>query len=173
MIIGFSGAAGAGKDTAADYVVSRLPHFRKLAFADPLKDMLRVGLGLDKSQLSGSRKNDECPRYGLTPREIMQTLGTDWGRDMIGRDVWVKSMEARMGSTPTVISDVRFQNEADFVRERGILVHIYGRYSLDNNQHVSEAGVRMMPGDLSVSNEGSLNDLYGRLEDAIIHSYGR
>lgn len=163
QVIGIAGPAGVGKDTAADYLVGQLPGYRKVAFADPLKDMLRTGLSLTEAQLYGSDKEAVDERYGCSPRHIMQTLGTEWGRQHIHPDVWVKAMAARIGKADNVvICDVRFQNEADFVRERGVLIHLTGRGGI-GAAHQSELGLEAMPGDITIANDGDLKQLYGRL----------
>ena len=168
QVIGIAGPAGVGKDTAADYLVGQLPEYRKVAFADPLKDMLRTGLSLTEAQLYGSDKEVVDERYGCSPRHIMQTLGTEWGHQHIHPDVWVKAMAARIGKADNVvICDVRFQNEAEFVRERGVLIHLSGRGGI-GAAHQSELGLEAMPGDITIANDGDLKQLYGALYDAII-----
>lgn len=166
-VIGIAGPAGVGKDTAADYLVGQLPQYRKVAFADPLKEMLRTGLSLDAAQLYGSDKETIDHRYECSPRHIMQTLGTEWGRQLIHPDIWVRALAARIGAESVVISDVRFQNEADFVRERGILIHLTGRGGI-GQCHQSELGLDAMPGDITIANDGDLKKLYGALYEAII-----
>lgn len=158
-VIGIAGVAGSGKDTAADMILEEMPGYVKASFADPLKDMLRVGLGLDNNQLYGSPEHkarvDE--RYDCSARHIMQTLGTDWGRELIHPDIWVRAMSPR--ATPgTIIPDVRFENEAAFIRERGVLIHITGRGGITGN-HKSESGIQYQDGDLTLFNDGDLEDL--------------
>lgn len=167
QVIGIAGPAGVGKDTAADYLVGQLPQYRKVAFADPLKEMLRTGLSLDAAQLYGNDKETIDHRYECSPRHIMQTLGTEWGRQLIHPDIWVRALAARIGAERVVISDVRFQNEADFVRERGILIHLTGRGGI-GQCHQSELGLDAMPGDITIANDGDLKKLYGALYDAVI-----
>ena len=170
-IIGITGPAGAGKDTAAAYLVKRLGRpWRVASFADPFKAMLREGLSLSEAQLYGDEKGVTDPRYGKTPRELLQTLGTQWGRDMVGRDVWVEAMAARIGPAGrVVIPDVRFENEADMVRRRrGRVLHIKGRGGIDGD-HASEPGVELMRGDAVVWNGGTVSELYDRI-DAVFDS---
>lgn len=130
-----------------------------MSFADPIKDMLRIGLGLSYDQLFGGiekEQNDE--RYECSPRHLMQTLGTEWGRQMIHGDIWVNAMASRVDGHNVIIPDVRFDNEADFIRERGVLVHIVGRGGI-GGEHLSESGVAIKEGDLILKNDGSVEQL--------------
>ena len=126
MIIGLTGKARSGKDTVADLLLAMLnPKYVKMAFADPMKDALQYGLGLTPEQLDGDLKDVEDQMYDCTPRRMMQTLGTEWGRELIHRDVWVIAMRKRVTSN-TIISDVRFNNEADMVRDMGgRMIHVF------------------------------------------------
>ena len=160
-VIGFTGAARSGKDTAADYLLTLLPGYVKASFADPLKDMARIGLGLSDEQLYGDDKHIIDPRYGCSPRYIMQTLGTEWGRDLINSEVWLIAMADRVKGN-TLIPDVRFPNEANFVRERGILIHIVGRGGIEGS-HKSEEALPVLEGDILVANDGDVERLFERL----------
>lgn len=165
-VIGLAGPAGVGKSKAADHLVERFPHYDKAAFADPIKAMLAEGLGLDCNQLYGSAKGEVDSRYECTPRHIMQTLGTEWGRQLIHPDVWTRAMAGRVAGRRVVIDDVRFPNEAAFVRERGVLVHLEGRGGIEGG-HVSETPLERLPGDLVVRNDGDVNALYEGLAYAL------
>lgn len=164
-IIGIAGQAHVGKDTAADYLIKIMPEYVKLSFADPLKDMLRIGLDLNDSQLYGNDKDIVDHRYKCTPRHIMQTLGTEWGRQLIHCNIWIKAMAARCKSA-TIISDVRFDNEAKFIRERGVLLHIEGRGGIDG-VHSSELGIEFKNGDLIVVNDGNLDQFHKRIKNVL------
>lgn len=162
-LIGIAGPAGAGKDELANLLIMRLfGNGVKLSFASPLKTMLEKGLGLSKGQLYGPLKADIDERYGTTPRHLMQTLGTEWGRNLIAPDLWLNAMGYRVDSLPhgiiPVIPDVRFEDEAAWVRERGKLIHITGRGGIPGD-HVSERGVVKRAFDVVVDNSGSKYDL--------------
>jgi hypothetical protein len=171
IIIGIAGPAGSGKDTVADYIISQRPEYVKMSFADPIKEMLFKGLKLMRSQLHGSDKEEMDARYERTPRYIMQSLGTDWGRKMIHPDIWVNAMYSRVIG-PTVISDVRFENEAEFIRQQGTLIHIMGRKA-SVRSHASEDGVKFKDGeDILLRNDSDLRHLYALVNDVveILHS---
>lgn len=124
-IIGLSGTIGSGKSYAAAHLDKQF-NFRIHKFAKPLKDMLRA-LGLPEDRIEGPlRKEPFDMLCGQTPRHAMQTLGTEWGRNMIGADFWVNAWRATRPSGAIVADDVRFPNEAAEIRRLGgIVVRIF------------------------------------------------
>jgi hypothetical protein len=163
-IVGISGLAGAGKDTVARILVERLG-FEQIALADPMKRAVADWFGWDAARLWGPSENRNAPdpRYPrkevdgtdalgdivyrtsyLTPRQALQQLGTQWGRECY-QDVWVDYAlrTARVllsggctygpvsGLQPAApdyrakgvaISDVRFRNELEAIRRAGGIV---------------------------------------------------
>ena len=172
-VLGITGPTHCGKDTAADYLLKHLPHgWTKASFADPIKQM-GYALGLTHDQLYGDLKDVVAPAFGCTPRKILQTLGTEWGRELIHPDIWVRAMVFKLQCLSDggfVMPDVRFENEANFVREHGVLIHITGRFDNGDSQveqHVSEAGIKLEPGDIPVRNDGSIELLRDYLTNAM------
>lgn len=123
MIIALTGLAGSGKSTAAKHLVE-VHGFTLVKFAGPLKAMLRC-LGLGDREIEGDLKEVPHPVLGgRTPRHAMQTLGTEWGRNLIHSNLWVNVAMASADNVldcggPVVIDDCRFLNEANAVKERG------------------------------------------------------
>lgn len=164
-IIGIAGHARAGKDTVAQLIQEE---YRAItyAFAEPLKDMLGV-LGLDEQDLNGWRKDENNYDYHATPRHMMQTLGTEWGRDSINEHIWVivaaKRIQRLNHAQPDatiIITDVRFENEADFVRRHGFLIHVERPIKrIDGSTHRSENHVNILDSDHIIINSGGLEDL--------------
>lgn len=120
MIIDLVGRKGAGKDTIADYLVSN-HGFVKFAFADPVKKVCETLFALSPTCFQCPLKKEQItPTWGLSPRQMMQKVGTDMVRAHLGEDFWIRHLQVRLASlapgTKVVISDVRFTNEADFVR---------------------------------------------------------
>lgn len=124
-LIGLLGRKGSGKDTAAMALLSR--GYQNVKFAGALKDMVRALLsyqGVDPHTVERMVEGDlkEEPTIflgGQSPRFAMQTLGTEWGRNLIADDLWVKSAIRRAGDLRTVITDVRFPNEMEAVVAAG------------------------------------------------------
>jgi len=165
MIIGITGPARVGKDTTADYLIGKLGarRFMKMSFAEPIKAMLAVGLNMTVEQVSGDLKDKIDPVYGVSPRHMLQTLGTDWGRQMIHADIWVKAMARRVKGRDIIIPDVRFESEAKFIREHGVLIHIAGRGGIEGD-HVSEVGVQYRIGDYTIDNSGAVEYLQAQCD---------
>lgn len=144
MIVGFCGAAGSGKDTAAEALIAH-KSFHKISFAAPLKSLLSLLFGWPlKSWDSLEWKetpNEAC--YGKTPRELAQTLGTDWGRNMVNPNLWVDVTLRGLPNGNFVFTDVRFPNEAEAIRKAGgilLMVKCTDRESgTDLTGHESEA----------------------------------
>lgn len=153
FVIGIAGKARSGKDTLADHISTILgSDAARAAFADPVKDMLRaIGVhDIDKY------KEVEHPVLRATSRRMMQTLGTEWGRDTLGEDTWINlTREKGLGKKFLIVSDVRFENEADFVRENGILFHVYGRGGIAGD-HKSESGIEFKFRDFKLDNSYEL-----------------
>ena len=130
-IIGLVGFIGSGKGTAGD-ILQNLG-FEKESFAKGVKDAAAAMFGWDRSLLEGdteeSRKFREEPdlfwsnRFGrdFTPREALQKMGTEVGRDIFHNDFWVLQLENRIKThnKPIVITDVRFPNEIDWIHKQG------------------------------------------------------
>lgn len=142
IIIGIAGPAGVGKDTLADILVE-CHGYKKRAFADPLKDMLRAGFGMTEEELT-TGKELRFRNSVATVREMMQTLGTEWAQKVLGQHVWVDVMDTYIKTNSPellVIPDVRFMHEARWLRRRGAcIVHMRGRGGIGKS-HVSEQGI--------------------------------
>ena len=125
MIIGFCGPAGSGKSTAAAHLVAHYG-FTRVRFAGPLKAMMRA-LGCSEREVDGDLKETPCALLGgRTPRQAMQWLGTEWGREMIAGDLWLRAWAVEAEQHDHVVcDDVRFPNEEAAIRARGgIIVRI-------------------------------------------------
>lgn len=131
MLIGVVGFIGSGKGTVADILVNK-KDFTKISFADSVKDATAAIFGWPRGLLEGDtdesrefrEKKDEwwSEKTGkhITPRNMLQLIGTEAGRDVIHPDVWVLSVERKIGMYKNVvIPDVRFPNEMKFIQNMG------------------------------------------------------
>lgn len=172
-VVAFTGVAGSGKSTATKYLVEKRG-YTLVKFAGPLKDVMRL-FGLTEDEIEGDLKEKPCNLLeGRTPRHAMQTLGTQWARDCIGPNFWVKMWRERVvdilaQSGRIVVDDCRFPNEAQAIRRLGGDIYkIEGRGGIAGN-HESERGCGDQ--DLVLVNDGSVEELHGKIEEALVR-YG-
>jgi len=157
-IIAFTGKAGSGKSTAMQVALKLSPRddYFIYSFADPIRLGLYMMFGekMVRASTDQNLKNVLDPTYGVSPRHIMQTLGTDWGRNLINQDIWVirarQIWEDECPNGLVMISDCRFDNEAMLVRELGGLVieilrpenpHEVVMREAGTSEHESENGI--------------------------------
>ena len=169
-IIGLTGRAESGKSTYAAAI-----GFTRLSFAKPLKDMVSVlldTLGYDGGRLvsTSEGKHTSIPELGgHQVRYLLQTLGTEWGRQLIHEDIWIRIAVAQAVNLTAVggavvLDDIRFDNEADAIREAGgLVVHLVrehkGLLNSDAGSHVSERPVHVAKGDRVFYNVAGLDEL--------------
>lgn len=147
QIIGITGKAGSGKDTLADYLV-RQHGFVKYNWALPMKRALNAMFGWDMA-LWDNRDWKECvvPEIGYSPRQLAQTMGTEWGRLTLDQNFWVRVGLIHVGASlargrSVVIPDCRFDNEAVALQRLGARVwEVYRPGAGIAGNHVSEAGI--------------------------------
>jgi len=88
MILGFTGPARSGKDTAAEmaivalYNIHKISRIEKYAFADPLKHAAAAMFGVDVKLMYSDDKDQIDPFWGISYREMLQKLGTEGGRQL-------------------------------------------------------------------------------------------
>lgn len=169
-LIALAGPAYCGKDTVAGILRREFPAC-SLAFADPIRDMLRATFGLTDEHFFGKLKEVPIDWLGKSPRQLMQTLGTEWGRGLIHEDLWLMLAERkietiRASGFHAVVTDCRFENEAARIRANGGVVwHIKRGEARSVNTHVSEAGIAFQPGDKIIDNNGTISDLVDEVCD--------
>lgn len=173
MLIGIIGLAGSGKTLIAKHLVDHRDYTRT-RFADPLKRMLRDGLGLSQEEVDGDLKMTPNPTFGgRTPRYLMQTLGTEWGRKRVTHDIWVnlwkRDVLAIKGDV--VVDDVRFPNEAQAIRDLGGVLWRVDRPGLVTGNHPSESVQAQIQEDVLISNATTIAGLL-RSVDHLLNGRG-
>lgn len=166
-LIGLVGRAGVGKDTVAEMLAAH--DYVRHSFAEPLRVMVEAQLRLHQFDTywmaDRAFKEISLPVLGHSVRRHMQLIGQALRAD--DEDYWVRCLAARAGLGPgrtpaashIVISDLRFRNEAAWVREQGgVLVRVL-RDAPAVAEHVSEQQVDGIACDLTVCNTSTLHDL--------------
>lgn len=168
-VVAFTGPAGSGKSTAADHLVGL--GYVRVKFAGPLKAMMRA-IGLTDDHIEGALKELPTPLLaGRTPRLAMQTLGTEWGRDIIGPNFWTglwwRTVSDVLDNGGRVVTDdCRFANEAEVVRGvGGRIIRLEGRGGIAGG-HSSER--QAFKADVVVKNGGEIADLREQIRLALI-----
>lgn len=163
FVIGFGHKKGHGKDTLADLLIERYPNkFLKVAFADKLKKIAVLSFGFTQEQIFGNLKEVVDPRWEKSPRECMQLLGTEMFRNVIDSNFWVKSLFLDLQLIPknkiVLITDTRFHNEANAIKETGGLVFRVHRPDMPTNEfsnHISETALDNYPWDGNIINDST------------------
>jgi hypothetical protein len=182
LIIALTGRAGSGKSTAGHRFTDH--SFQRMRFAGPLKAML-ITMGLTPDHTDGALKEVPCALLGgRTPRHAMQTLGGEWGRDMIAPTLWtnaaIMAIDALPAGQAVYLDDMRYPNELDALKARADYeVHVVaivnprvpGPYIPKWWQfwlakpHISETW--NAPADFTIVNDGTIAQL-GAVVDMIV-----
>lgn len=194
MIIGIVGLIGSGKGTVADILVEE-HDFKKISFADALKDGVAAMFGWDRKLLEGdtveSREWRETPNEfwtketgkEITPRLILQLVGTECMRDGFYDGIWVSLVKKKLltyNQENWVIPDTRFPNEVDMIKsiggniwrvKRGEDPDWYDPYRENNIEpidvHPSEFKWVRSDFDQVIDNNSTLDDLQLKVKNLI------
>lgn len=198
QLIGIHGHAGVGKDTIGDYLCTRYEKTYSEAFASPLKEACSEAFGMSLGNFNDPELKDTIdPYWKLTPRKILQFLGTEVFRSQISKfveipegDFWLHRMHGRLigelvrdhrdgiyeDEDTVIITDVRFQNEYEYITQNGgWIIHLLrpgheGKVGIAG--HTSESGVEITAPEVTylIDNRGTLEELYEKVETFITNS---
>lgn len=195
QIIGLCGYKGSGKDTFADYIVQN-DNYIKIAFADYIKNALMELFDWDISSFEQHNKEVEDTYWGTTPRMMCQQLGTDFLRihckDKISQKFLLPNNEEYKSSfhikrinkdiikyyninseTKIVITDIRFQDEADYVKKLGGIVVKINRPNLKKNafsNHSSESNIDNINNiNFQIDNSGTISQFIKKIRLIVEH----
>ncbi len=172
MLIGIAGKKRSGKDTVARMLKSH--GFVPSSFAAPLRSFVAGLIGATHEELDREKETPLAFLDGATPRHMMQTLGTEWGRQMIHPELWTRCWLQRHrryidAGIDLVVSDVRFENEADIIRAQGGFIIELQRPGLpfDRDIHISELGLPAHLIDGTIHNDSDMETLQQRVDDML------
>lgn len=179
--IALMGRKGSGKSTIAKYFIQEDESFKRVSFAKPLKDMIRTFLkayGLNdetvEHMVDGHLKEQPITGLDVTPRHLMQTIGTEWGRECVGEDVWGDLMRGSIQTIHTegnkfICDDARFNNEVDNLMEYDtLLIRVMSDKEEAGDGHASEVLPTAQP-DIIFLNEFNKDIFFSKreLKDAL------
>jgi dephospho-CoA kinase len=194
MLIVVLGKKGSGKDTFSDYIIEK-HGFIKYSFADPLKKGLQHFFNLTDEQLYDPKiKEIIDPRWGVSPRQLFQVIGTDVFQYSLKKFLhninstdnndtrthwvilfkqWYEKLLNENLNPNVIIADGRFIHEIDEIRKMGGKIIKVIRPIFDNNKdmHKSEMEMDEIPDeyiDHIIYNQGSLEDFYHHIDKIII-----
>lgn len=183
-LIGIIGKKQSGKDTIADYLVQN-HGFIKYSYAYPLKNGAMEIFGFTKEQVYGDLKDVVDSEWGVTPRKVLQIMGTelfqyDLQRHIpefvnIGRTIWVKRFSQwykNNNDKDVVIADVRFKHEVDGILQNGgeIWKVIRIPYIFEKDVHASEVELDNIDEkfiNYIIINDNDLDSLYKKISEKI------
>lgn len=167
----YSPSMASGKTTVAEYLVNDHGYVR-VPFAASLKKMvhaLLVSAGIPPKgadhYVYGPMKETPIPElHGVTPRYLMQTLGTNW-RDCVDVGLFssiaiAKARTEMIKGGRVVIDDLRFPHEYHAIKQEGGKVWMVYRDGIEpTSPHPSEGLLNYHRFDYEIHNDGSLDDL--------------
>lgn len=164
-----------GKSTIAEYLHSKYD-FQRLSFAEPIKKMcaeLLKAYGIHPNKIyfylrTAEGKRTIIPELGVTGRYLQQTLGTEWGRNLIKKTLWTDAITSAIKESTrcTVTDDLRFLDEASVFDSEG---HYRIKVFRDEappleGDHASD---QELPDELFhyvIYNNSTISDLYDRVD---------
>jgi hypothetical protein len=168
-IIGIAAPKGSGKTTFADFIKKDLEdkyqkRVKILPFAAPLKRACWMLFGGSEKNWFGTDAeksvtfeywNDRLGEAYSTPRRIMQSFGTDVVRNNVDPNFWIMSFNKMLldwsGVDIVIVDDVRFTNEAEYIRAvYGKVIHLTRNSNVWSQEHESEMGPEHVKGDVHV-----------------------
>jgi hypothetical protein len=157
QIIGINGLKGSGKDTLFNFINDIDPSFRKIAFADPIKRVI-----VNMFNLSDEEAYDQFKRtdFGfVSGRHIVREIGMLM--KSYDHDQFVNYVRDDLlhNQHDTIITDVRFQHEEEFIKSipGSVLVKIVRHASTD--RHITERDRPNANYDFIIENTKSLDHL--------------
>jgi hypothetical protein len=172
-LILISGFKRSGKDTSADYIVSKLPKAVKRSFAGPLKQIIADTLGITIEQLEDLKNTGATFKYGedeMSFRLLLQRFGTEAMKGVFGDKIWAHLLiDSVKDGEITVVSDWRFVEEYSALKDEFNKVYTIRIHSGDiiEDTHSSEIGLLLFPTTYSIENSKKDETLFTQIDKII------
>jgi len=168
-IIGLVARSRCGKDTVADYIISKYPtvNIVKRKLAGPIKNAVKELYGFDDTYLETDLKDIKITKYGCSPRDIMIKI-TKSIMELSGTDFFTNRLYDSISKNEiTIISDVRYIHDIERIRENNGIVIKIERNMYDIIHHNNENNIDDLESDYIIVNNGTLEELYEQVTNII------
>lgn len=178
----YSSVPHSGKSEIGKILIRQLGYVEH-PFARPLKEhcihLIQVVTGMSEKSARKylySSKKEQIPGMppGITGRVLMQKVGTDFGRNMLDRLIWLNAWKREVQTYNkmffVVADDMRFEEEAGTIRNMGgqlWRVTRPGLPPLETDDHESEGRLEHFDFDVEILNDGTINDLHVSVMNAL------
>lgn len=179
-LIGLMGNKGVGKTVGAMHLVNKYQFVEK-PLAECLKRACKELFLLTDDQLYGTleQKEEMDERwFNCSPRQMLQFVGTDLLRNQLDQIIpglglnvfihhfklWYESAKTINPEICVVVSDIRFQNEAQLIRDLGGIVIKINRNTPNNDKHISEIELQTIAADYTIQNDDTFEDFFGKID---------
>lgn len=193
LVVALCGRRRVGKDVVAQHLVD-VHGFAHLKISLALKQACALIFGLEQAQIEGREKDAVDPRFGVTPRQLMQRLGTIVSQDIAVKSgtcgpassFWLRTLLERElprlpRDQPVVLSDLRFVAESEALRAcgqhepcRALVVKLLRRQTIRRDSscrsvdaHPSEGESERIDADVTIENDGAIADLTRKMDGVL------
>ena len=173
----YSPSPQSGKSTTADYLISKYS-FDRVVLANTLKKMTGVFLldlgftpDIVERMIYGDLKETIIKSIGKSPRDLMVSIGTDWGRAKVKESIWIDIATSSLSNGINYVSDdIRYLNEADTFRQKGFkIVRLYNPRVPTAEGAVSEGNLEGYDFDFQLINSGDFEELYKQVDEMLLY----
>jgi hypothetical protein len=184
MIIAISGKKGSGKSTCSELFLQE--GFYLDSFANTVKDVASLIFNFPRERLEGISESDRTWREtpdkdfsallgrSFRPRDALTLIGTEFGRDLIHPNIWIKTLIDRYKirqNANLVITDLRFENEFVEIKKLNAITIRINRNNIPKSEHISETALDQKDSegefDYYIQNDGSIEELKEKIKDII------
>ena len=182
-LIGITGYKRSGKDTAGEYFIKQ--GYIKYAFAGPLKKACQEIFMFTDEQTEGKDKEKYDDRWNISARKVFQRFGTEIFRENLADfypemekikenfwtyrfKIWYENQLKINKDIKIVVTDVRFDNEANIIKELGgIIIKVKRKKIINLDQHKSETSIEKIKCDYLVKNDSNIENYYEKLSKIV------